>query len=58
MIPDPGGTELTALPFAPKLSWLLAATLFSNTRVLLPGTGRLGMLNTRMPPVLPAAVLP
>ena len=56
--PEPAGTDRTALPSAPKLGVLLAVTTFLNTRVLLPGTGRSGMLNTRMPPVLPVVVLP
>ena len=52
------GQTLTALPAAPKLAWLFAFTVLRNTRVRAPGTGRLGMLKTRMPPVLPVVVLP
>ena len=55
--PEPAGTLDTAVPLAPKLPRLLASTLLWNTRVLCPGCDRLGMLNTRMPPVLPVATL-
>jgi hypothetical protein len=53
--PAPAGTLATAAPLAAKFAMLFWFTLFLNTRVECPGWLRFGILNTRIPPVLPVA---